>query len=129
MLFSSESWKLREILHIPKYCEIQWALNKNLWERKRTYPHFALFYNFLAPDHRGQECASMRNRDRLGISSLNKCLYSRRYQKHLPWTLRSEGCCSDFRVTSGHDRIEGLSYWLTKIGEISSQLKITWIDQ
>lgn len=127
--FSSESWEMREVLHIPKYCEVQWAISWGPLRKKKDYLRFALFRNLLAPDHRGQEWASMSNKDRFGISSLNECLYSRRYQEHLPWTIRSETCCSDFRVTSGHDRIERLSYWLLEIGEISSQLKITWMDQ
>lgn len=52
----------------------------------------------------------MRNKDKFGISSLNECLYSIKYQEHLPWNVRSETCFSDFRVTSGHDKIERLSY-------------------
>lgn len=74
---------------------------RNFEKEERLASFFALLHNLLVPDHRGQEQASVSNKEGFRSSSLNECLYSRRYQEHLPWTVRSEQCCSDFRLLQG----------------------------
>lgn len=41
--------------------------------------------------HRGQDQTPICNGEGFRNSSLNECLYSRRCQERLPWTVRSEG--------------------------------------
>lgn len=48
---------------------------RNLEKEERLTSFFPVPHNFLAPDHRGQQQASMNNKEGFRSSSLNECLY------------------------------------------------------